>query len=249
MSTKNKFRRYIEAEISQDENYNLFNEEFIPCYATKDNLDIFYEAYLYNLRLNPNEMIWLNPKEIEDKPVTQWSVIGDQYLKNNSSIDLAQDIMENGTYWPLFVKREGGRILLSDGIHRLNSIKRAQKEGIWPKDKKVLAFVRTNEKYEKAIKYKIPSPLALDHKLLGFFYRYYKAILLDSTSYTDKSRLLCYREDRMGDAPLVIMALLMRNAIYEYNKYGLNKFQGAEVINNEEAFHKWRNGNEDSKGI
>jgi hypothetical protein len=244
MGKKSKFRRYIEAEISQDANSNLFNEEFVPNYATKENLDKFYQAYLYNLRINPNEMLWLTLDEIEDKPVTQWSVIGDQYLKNNSSIDLAKDIIENGTYWPLFVNRKEGKIVLNDGIHRLNSLKMAQREGLWPKNKKVLAFVRTNKKYEEPGKYIIPSPLAVDHKLLGFFYKYYRAPILDPSSYTDESRLLCYREDRMGDAPLVIFALLMRNAIYEYNKYGLHKFQGAKVINNEEAFYKWRGKHE-----
>lgn len=247
----NRFRQHMKAKLCGKEGENLFNEEFIPSYSSKEIIDKFYEAYLENLRKSPMDLRWVRLRDIEKRPARSWHVIGDKFLENSKedNMSLARDIIENGTYWPVYLgEKVDGIHPVKDGLHRVNVLQTAQEEGLMGQDEKILAVIRGSKAKKKRKElYKIPSPLSISYVLLGLYIRYYKkAARSKPIPYTDNTKLFVYHEDDYGEIPTMMYSLLLRNAIFEYNQNNDEKFKGAKVINDEEAYNLWRQIDEDS---
>lgn len=247
----NKIQKHLKRKLCDLDGENLFNDEFVPNYNSKEIIDKFYNAYLYNLRISDMEFRWVKLDDIEKREVKSWHIIGDKFLKDTKRdrMKLAEDLIENGTYWPIYLSEKIGlEYPIKDGLHRVWSLQQAQKKGIVGPDKKVLAVIRktTDRKPEKK-RYKLPSPLSISSTMLGIYFANYRGILKSKNmNYTDSSKLLIFDENQMGETPTLIYSLLLRNAIFEYNQSSDTKFKGAKVINDEEAFYKWRGSYEES---
>lgn len=239
----------IKGYLSGESGENLFNEEFIPNYNSKEILDLFYETYLDNLRKSHLIMRWVRLDEIEDKVSKSWNVIGDKFLKDSSSDwrSLAKDLIDNGTFWPIYLsEKKKGIYPIRDGIHRISCMKAAEKNGMIKSGKKMLAVIRKSGRPLINEIYKIPSPLSVNHVLLGIHWNYYKKFLKNGNfEYADKNRMFIYVEDQFGEMPTMLYSLMLRNAIFEYNQNNVKKFKGSKFINNEEEFYKWRDFREE----
>lgn len=242
---KNKYKKFMQQQLHVDGNENLFNEKYIPNFLDKEVLDSFYEGYIYNLKKLYKNLKWVHLDDIESMKYSEWSVIGDQFLKNLNHIELAKDIIKNGTYWPLITKKENNKIILTDGVHRLYALKEAQKNGMWDKNKKVLIYVHPEQTQKEKIIYKVPSPLTMKSYVLGLFMFFYKGIIKNKEKkYIDENNFFLEVEESESILFLNIYSLLLRNAFFQYNQENNDNFKGSLFVNDESFFKKWREENE-----
>jgi len=101
---------------------------------------IYNRLYLHNLRqlLDRLAFEWRHPAGIRENPKTvpwDWN----PYLCRNrdNKAGLARSILEIGTYWPFVITDNGS---ISEGCHRIHSIKLLDTMGEWPPDRKILTI-------------------------------------------------------------------------------------------------------------
>lgn len=106
---------------------------------------LYYNDYLNVLKCFKQG--WVDIKTLIPRPYYKYTVPwvnkSDLYLREyaDNKVGLALDILENGTYWPLVVcSGENGKIYLTEGFHRVESIKLAIEQGLWTKDTRMLAI-------------------------------------------------------------------------------------------------------------
>lgn len=246
-----KLRRRIESKFGS-EGGNLFNKIMVPEYNSKNFIDKMYDAYLWNLKYVNYSFEWVKLKNIPHTEPNDWGVLGDKFLKDSelNKLKLAEDIIENGTYWPLYARHnKKGGIVLRDGLHRASSLKEAEKLGLLSGEKKFLLIFRDTRPFKDyKAKFKIASPHIVSELFFAFFINYYKnEISQEKIPYISKDKLLIYKEEDTGDAAMVMMSVLIRNAIFEYNQNSDVNFKGSPIVNKEEVFYEWRMTNEKYK--
>lgn len=222
---------------------NYFDTGKIPDYCSKEKLNKFYNAYLYNLHQSAYRTSWVALDEIEERLPKVWKCIGDKYLENSETDTdkLAMDIYSNGTYFPVFVmKLQGEKYKIRDGIHRVFVMRKLVEKGYWNEDHKIL--ICTNEHVDsgnKERRFHIPMAVVDEFK------ENYRAIYDDMkeglVKYIDQEKELAeYKTIKEGYLEFTCLSLLLRNAFFEYREKNGIAFKPSPVINNEEAWKKWR---------
>lgn len=104
---------------------------------SKEEIETFYDCYMYNLSLEVFRGEYRHPSEITLSldGRRNWEEISkkDGYLYDyiDDKITLALDILENGNYFPFWLYKEGDKLIVSEGVHRMDSINMATDAGIW----------------------------------------------------------------------------------------------------------------------
>lgn len=221
---------------------NCFNIGVIPDYCEEHKLKKFYDYYLENLKRLPYKMVWMDFEDIPFVEVRDWYIVGDKYLKNtiNNKIALGLDILENGTYWPIFIIHEKGKVKLREGMHRLYTIKLLKDKGLWD-NRKIL--VMTDEiiprEYKEKI-YFIPHYNIVNIEFLRRYKNVYKLLFKQGLKTDDREGEILRIRMKDGYLCQAMFSFLLRNAFYDYKeKYG-KTFKPSPVINNYNAWVEWR---------
>lgn len=112
----------------------------------REDLELFYSKYIENIKGCPFPTIYLHPSHINIKPAKnrRWERIADRdgYIDKykDDKVLLAKDILDRGNFFPIWVYKEDGKYYVSEGYHRIESIKIAAELGIW-KDQKLFCIV------------------------------------------------------------------------------------------------------------
>lgn len=116
----------------------------------KEKLEEFYNCYMKNIKLNLFETTYLHPNEmiIKENHDREWNKISkkDGYLHDwqKNRTGLAKDILENGNYFPIWCYINDGKYIVSEGVHRVDSMQLAYEQGIW-KDEKAFIIIFDKE--------------------------------------------------------------------------------------------------------
>jgi hypothetical protein len=88
-----------------------------------------YNHYLNNLKVSPIPFKYLNLDQLLGKFNYPFSSNSDKfnkednYVKDINILDMAKDLRENGTFWPITVSIEKDKTIeVQDGVHRLASL-------------------------------------------------------------------------------------------------------------------------------
>lgn len=232
---------------------------------TKEDIEKFYNEYYidYNLgnllRSNSKfRFVWKKLDEINlrdhllDQP---WETFfTDQYL-NDSAADrtlLAQDILENGTYWPIIISRpkeDPNNLYAFEGNHRVLSAKLLQFEGKWPEDRKLLCLelpglyyeFKTSTKQEllsEPIRQRVPLVVKYGQEKTGEEIKndmlYDEAIAVDED--TVEYDAMTYTE--LIDANQSYPHWL-RDLLYNYKQETGEIIKPSAILNDEKEWSKW----------
>lgn len=224
---------------------NYFDIKKVQDYCNKEFLLFVYNCYLYNLKRLSTKTKWIWLTEIEDHQLRSWTCIGDKYLEDSKDdkMKLAMDIYENGTYFPIFLKKELARpYILRDGGHRLRAMRLLVEKGFWDESKKIM--VATDEQIET--EYNKENIFLIPLMVTDEFKANYKAVYeeffqQENIEYYDENKYFAkFRTERFGYLATACISLLLRNAFFEYKtKYG-DVIETSPVINEYEAWKEWR---------
>ena len=236
--------------------YNYFDTNKLPNYCTEEILEKYYNVFLYNLKNYTGKSIWLHPLDIDLSWVkkdlnTEWTCIKDKFLENTvgKQEELGYDLLKNGTYWPVYLKRrEDDSLKLLDGLHRVYSTALLAKKGIWPKDKKLLFLLKNEEednikKEDKRAYFHAPLYVTNSFKKL---YRpvYFQNNLVNYQSSEFGNEFLKTELDSFKSGAFQnVFSLLLRNALFEYRNKTGNMIKTGRALNNEEEWEEWYNDN------
>lgn len=111
----------------------------------KETLEYYYNDYVtFNVKQLKDffEFEYVHPSDMIIKPPEErgaWDKdYPDPYLQETADdhLDLARDILKNGTYWPLkAMKSADGRYYITEGAHRIESIQQLIATGEWTDEK------------------------------------------------------------------------------------------------------------------
>lgn len=96
---------------------------------SKKKIIEFYNSYIKNLEYTPFKTTFIHPKDMHLRQLKyrSWETDSkkDAYIKESihNHLSLGQDILKNGTYWPIWLYEENNKTIVSEGIHRVDSIK------------------------------------------------------------------------------------------------------------------------------
>lgn len=116
----------------------------------KEKLEEFYSYYIKNLSLIPFKTQFVHPKNMHLRQLNDrgWIIdsLKDAYIneaKNDRTL-LAKEILQNGTYWPIWLYKENDDLIVSEGIHRIDSIKQLIELNKWG-DKELFSIIIPKE--------------------------------------------------------------------------------------------------------
>lgn len=144
---------YGKKMLTSHRNYKLWNEENHT--FNVENINTLYEMFIYNMIVATKcfETRWVDPKDLI---TTSKRLIWD-WTDNKEKLDTAEDILNNGVYFPIFtldkgklhnqiLKEEEMKELASknlynsyNGNHRIDVMHYWQEKGEWDKD--VLIYI------------------------------------------------------------------------------------------------------------
>ncbi len=113
---------------------------------TEKEIREFYDALIYNLSIMPFPFDYIHPSKMQVVIPDDWqwpkASKNDGYINDyaQNPIGLALDVLENGTYWPIWAYERDGIFYVGEGRHRIISIHEALEKGIW-KDQKLFTIV------------------------------------------------------------------------------------------------------------
>jgi hypothetical protein len=127
------------------------------------NLPLMFSCY---------KPMWLHPKDLKLRREKEYNELtgpaieinkGDPYVTAayNKSFDLGMDLLENGTYWPMFINDRGPKYgyYVREGNHRMAAIHILLEKGLWHEDRKVFCLVYEKNVYDPS--YKLKEPLIM----------------------------------------------------------------------------------------
>jgi hypothetical protein len=274
INPKNKTLRFYRQMQYHNKYYNSQEERKI---YTKEEIEKFYnEHYMYNLRQlymskDPTfQFVWKTIDELNIRSEIlskSWlHYFDDNYLIESSrdKTQLAKDVLENGTYWPLVIGNipESGddKLYVFEGNHRVLSAKLLQLEGGWDNNRKFLCLQVGKDYYEKkqlnwveaAQAYPMPKPVSVrvpcilrydNRDIESDFVRYDKAAF-DITDIDEDT--IQFEIDHYNEYISAIQAYphWLRDILYDYKQKTGSIIVPNEVINNEDKFNEWAAANE-----
>lgn len=222
---------------------NYFDVNKIPDYCSRSKLEKFYNAYLFNLHQSSYRTLWVTLNEIKECHLSGWKCIKDKYLEDSeqNKDKLAMDIYTNGTYFPVFVKKQqDGKYIIRDGVHRVYVMRRLIEKGYWSKRKKIL--VSTDEllnPVEKQRVFHIPMVVVDEFKQNYAFI--YNDLNEKPLKFVDEDEELAeYKTQKSGYLAFTCLSLLLRNPFFEYKEKNEFPIKPSPVINNQNKWKKWR---------
>ncbi|MGL4999899.1 MAG: hypothetical protein ACRC5T_13130, partial [Cetobacterium sp.] len=134
---------------------------------SKEDVIILYSKFIENMRNLPFEIKFIPVEKIRtssyflDEENNTYENAAEKnnnmYMKNNSHTNLAMDIYNNGTYWPLFVTIESDLdYKIIEGNYRLGTIKAAVEKGEINKNFKMLAVTNKLRNNFEEVTFDIP---------------------------------------------------------------------------------------------
>ncbi len=177
-----------------------------------------------------------------------WYVLGDKYLKStaDNKLVLAYDIYENGTYWPLLVKRIIGkenRYELRDGVHRFYCMRKLIELGIWSSDKRVLVITDDlQQDYDCEIIRDFTVPCMVNDSFKDVFsFIYAEFDKCESIDYVDDNQYFAYFRTKEASMRFVsCYSILLRNAFYDYKQENGYAYPTSPIINDERCWNDWK---------
>lgn len=224
---------------------NLFNEQVVPDYLTKETLEKYYrEYYYYNLMKQKDNMYWMKLKDIPTVNIDAWYMVGDQYLRDSESdnLKLGRDIVQNGTYWPIATfKNDDGTVRLREGGHRIDSLRQLADIGEVSMDMELLVL-QDDAKRRTCNKYYVPSP----HIVSSEYHKKYEEVYLDiyksmangAYEFGDDGRLLLVDNANLFYISQAMFSHLLRNAFFEYREKTGEIIKPNPIFNNKELWYE-----------
>jgi hypothetical protein len=219
----------------------------------RECIEIVYNYYyLHNLRqvLDKLAFEWCHPATIRENPKTvPWA--WDPYLRQNrdNKVGLARNILEIGTYWPFVITDNGS---ISEGCHRIHSIKLLDTMGEWPPDRKILSitfpdkFSLIRSDWQRPEKKIDMTPFSFEAvpmycTSIKNEVKYLHKEMTPETVIMDQIcplyKLLAGNYIKMMDI-YVTLPIYLRYELYFYNKIG-DIIKPNPIINDEATFYRW----------
>ena len=234
-----------------------FNPYLEPNYLDKNVLDIYYNAYLHNLKTFSKyyKCFFISARDIECNVSSErWDGDTDPFLKNRSGAEgvdeeFMSDLLVNGTYWHISARKTENGYKIEDGKHRLLAIKTLMERGPWAEERKVLAA--TNE---RIVGSPSPSnqvffvPIAVNGEVKKRARVVYSnlrptdnapPVIRDNFVLKSISEPIIHIPSSAHLHVLVISGLL-RDAFYEYRLKTNSVYPPHKAINDEKAWTEWK---------
>jgi len=229
-----------------------FNTKLEPDYLNPEILNIYYNAYIFNLKsyAAAYRCFFISPADLHLGHQTRpWVMEGDPYLRasENDNEVFLRDLLENGTYWHMGLLKTAEGYSVSTGVHRFQAIQTLMRRKQWPPAKKLLAVTEEQENREDippALEFYVPiAPQSEFKKNYSNVYGRFKNdrdkpfeisdnfVVLTIPGNESSSKIYCFAG---------LYTILLREAFYEYKIKTKWAYPPHKAVNNEKDWAEWR---------